>query len=110
MGWNIPLEYQDMDILNYIIECHTAITHNVSDQESLQRDQRLAAELSKFISMELLDILKMMVYITDILAQENVVYGVGRGSSVSSYVLYILGVHDVDSFKYGLDMNDFLHE
>jgi DNA polymerase III alpha subunit len=38
------------------------------------------------------------------------VWGIGRGSSVSSYVLYVLGVHDVDSYAYDLDIGDFLHD
>jgi DNA polymerase III alpha subunit len=38
----------------------------------------------------------------------NIVWGVGRGSSVASYVLYLLGVHKVDSIKYGLDIREFL--
>jgi DNA polymerase III alpha subunit len=37
-----------------------------------------------------------------------VLWGVGRGSSVASYCLYILGVHKVDSIKYELDIHEFL--
>jgi DNA polymerase III alpha subunit len=40
--------------------------------------------------------------------QNNVVWGVGRGSSVASYVLYLLGVHKIDSLKYNLDIHEFL--
>jgi DNA polymerase III alpha subunit len=38
----------------------------------------------------------------------NIVWGVGRGSSVSSYVLYLLGVHRVNSLYYDLDIHEFL--
>jgi len=44
----------------------------------------------------------------DTFRKNNVVWGVGRGSSVSSYVLYLLGVHRVDSIKYKLNINEFL--
>jgi DNA polymerase III alpha subunit len=110
MDWNIPLEYQSMDVVEHIVECHNVMTSHTSEQECLARDRRLAEELIKFDAMGLMDVLRAMVYITDRLYQENVIYGVGRGSSVSSYALYIIGVHDVDSFKYGLDMNDFVHQ
>jgi DNA polymerase III alpha subunit len=40
--------------------------------------------------------------------ENNIVLGVGRGSSVASYVLYLLGVHRVDSLKYDLDIKEFL--
>ena len=34
--------------------------------------------------------------------------GVGRGSSVASYILYLIGVHRIDSIKYNLDWKEFL--
>ena len=53
-------------------------------------------------------ILQLLVYIIDIMRKNNLVWGVGRGSSVASYVLYLLGVHKVDSYKYSLDIKEFL--
>ena len=40
--------------------------------------------------------------------EHQVIWGVGRGSSVASYVLYKLGVHRVDSMYYDLDPQEFL--
>jgi DNA polymerase III alpha subunit len=37
----------------------------------------------------------------------NIVWGVGRGSSVASYVLYLLGIHKIDSIKYNLSPDEF---
>jgi len=36
------------------------------------------------------------------------IWGVGRGSSVASYVLYLLDVHRIDSMFYDLDPSEFL--
>ena len=49
-----------------------------------------------------------MKYIIDTLRENNIVWGVGRGSSVSSYMLYLIGVHKVDSIKYNLNINEFI--
>ena len=49
-----------------------------------------------------------MIYIVDIMNKENIVWGVGRGSSVSSYLLYLIGVHKVDSLQYNLDVKEFI--
>jgi DNA polymerase III alpha subunit len=49
-----------------------------------------------------------MKYVVDTLRANNVVWGVGRGSSVASYVLFIIGVHKIDSVKYDLDWREFL--
>jgi DNA polymerase III alpha subunit len=109
-GWNIPKYYIELDVVNYIINKHAIMTSGMSESEEDERDQRLAEEIIKFQDLELIDVLRVVIYMVDRLTENNVVYGVGRGSSVSSYVLFVLKVHDVDSFKYQLDMNDFLHD
>ena len=55
----------------------------------------------------MIPVLKTMKYVVDTLRANNVVWGVGRGSSVSSYVLFIIGVHKIDSVKYKLPINEF---
>ena len=54
------------------------------------------------------NVLRFMVYLVDNMRKNNIVWGVGRGSSVSSYVLYLIGVHKVDSIKFKLDIKEFL--
>ena len=48
-----------------------------------------------------------MMYFVELMRENDVVMGVGRGSSVDSYVLYLLGVHKIDSIKYNLDYREF---
>jgi len=48
-----------------------------------------------------------MKYVVDTLRSNSIVWGVGRGSSVASYVLFIIGVHKIDSVKYKLAINEF---
>ena len=55
-----------------------------------------------------MDVLQFLKYMVDTLRENNIVWGVGRGSSVASYVLYLLGVHKVNSIKYDLDPTEFL--
>ena len=40
--------------------------------------------------------------------ENQLIWGVGRGSSTASYVLYLLGVHRIDSMYYDLDPEEFL--
>jgi len=44
----------------------------------------------------------------DNLRKRNVVWGVGRGSSVSSYVLFCIGINRIDPLKFNLDVGEFL--
>jgi DNA polymerase III alpha subunit len=53
-------------------------------------------------------VLKFLVYFIDTLRQHNIVWGVGRGSSVSSFCLFLIGVHKINPLLYNLDHREFL--
>ena len=94
----MPQDYKDMDIAKWIIEqCKT--------QPELQR---VAEELLLFQERGLFDLLKYLKYLVDTMRDNGVIWGVGRGSSVASYVLYLIGIHKVDSMYYDLPINEFL--
>ena len=42
------------------------------------------------------------------LRENNRVWGVGRGSSVSSFCLFLIGVHKINPMLYDLDYKEFL--
>ena len=94
--WFMPREYQDTDIEQYLV--------NQCPEENYDR---LIIELEEYRRRNLLSLLKQMKYIVDTLRQNNIVWGVGRGSSVASYVLFLLGVHKIDSVKYKLPLEEF---
>lgn len=69
---------------------------------------RVTEEFAEFKSRNLLNLLRYMLYLVDFMRENNIVWGVGRGSSVSSYILYLIGVHKINSIKYNLDWREFL--
>lgn len=96
--WHMPQEYQNLDIAEYILSlCQT--------QEQLQR---CGQELLLYQERNLFDLLRYLKYLADVMTDNNIIWGVGRGSSVSSYVLYLLGIHRIDSLYYDLDIKEFL--
>jgi DNA polymerase III alpha subunit len=95
--WMIPDEYKQLDIEEYLVQ--------VCPEENYPR---LLAELTKYKEKNLYPLLQALKYIVDTLRKHNIMWGVGRGSSVSSYVLYLLGVHKIDCVKYELDFKEFL--
>ena len=96
--WFMPDKYKDMDISKYLQDkCKT--------QEELVR---YFEEYAEFNKREMLPLLRYMVYLVDFMRENNIVWGVGRGSSVASYVLYLIGVHKIDSIHFGLDWQEFL--
>lgn len=94
--WFIPQDYQNMDIEEFLVNQCPAENH-----------QRLVDEISLFKKHNMIDVLKAMKYIVDTLRANNIVWGVGRGSSVSSYCLFLLGIHKIDSVKYDLPITEF---
>lgn len=97
--WNMPEEYQTLDIKAHIAENHSL---------TLSQWDRVKLELNEFEQRGLTDLLRFLVYFINTVRTNNIVYGVGRGSSIASYVLYLLKVHRIDSFKYNLDIKEFL--
>lgn len=96
--WFMPDEYREIDIAQHVLSlCHT--------QEQLQR---VGEELLLFQEHGLFDLLRYLRYLVDVMEKNNVIWGVGRGSSVASYVLFLLGVHRIDSMFYDLDPREFL--
>jgi DNA polymerase III alpha subunit len=73
-----------------------------------QARTRVDDELVLFIQHGMFDMLFYLKYLVDTMRENKIVWGVGRGSSVASYVLYLIGVHKIDSIKYELDVNEFL--
>lgn len=96
--WLIPNKYKTLDLTKYLLDKCTS-----DDQIS-----RVNEELDAYKNHNLLDLLRSMVYIVDVMKENNIVWGVGRGSSVSSFVLFLIGIHKVDSLKYNLDWKEFL--
>lgn len=96
--WYMPEEYQSFPIEQWLLDqCKTE-----------QEKTRVHEELKLFIQHGMFDVLFYLKYLVDTMRENHIVWGVGRGSSVASYVLYLLGIHKVDSIKYKLDINEFL--
>lgn len=106
--WVMPPEYKELDVLGYLSTKHIQLTEGMSEGEINARDVRLVQELTRYMEFGLIDVLRAIIWTINTLSSNNIVWGVGRGSSVSSYVLYVIGVHDVDSYMYDLDVDDFL--
>jgi len=96
-AWYLPDEYKNMDIEGHLV-CICP----------KQDYQRMIDELQEFRSRNMLDLLRWLKYFVDTCRKNNIVWGVGRGSSVASYVLFLLGVHKIDPIKYKLDWREFL--
>jgi hypothetical protein len=97
-NWHMPAEYKSLDIA----------AHVLSLCRSEPELQRCGQELLLYQERDLFDLLRYLKYLVDVMTQNTIIWGVGRGSSVASYVLYKLGVHRIDSMYYNFDIHEFL--
>ena len=97
-NWRMPQEYKELDIAAYVLGL-------CKEEHELQR---VGEELILYQERNLFDLLRYLKYLIDTLRKNNIVWGVGRGSSVASYVLFLIGVHKIDSIYYNLDIDEFL--
>ena len=97
--WFMPDKYKELDVVAHL--------YNLCKGDD-ERFHRVNEELAEFERRGMFDLLRYMIYLVDFMRKNNIVWGVGRGSSVASYVLFLLGVHKVDSHKYNLNIREFL--
>jgi DNA polymerase III alpha subunit len=96
--WHMPDAYKTLDIA----------AHVLSLCESEPELQRCGTELMLYQERDLFDLLRYLKYLVDVMQDNHIIWGVGRGSSVASFVLYKLGVHRINSLHYNLDVHEFL--
>jgi len=96
--WNMPKEYYDFDIAKWVLD-------QCKNEAELQR---AGDELIKFQERNMFILLQYLKYLVDTMRKNNVVWGVGRGSSVASFVLFLIGVHRINSLYYDLSIDEFL--
>lgn len=96
--WHMPESYTKIDVKNYLLEkC-----------KNEQERERVEAEYKLFETKGFIKVLQFLIYFVDTLRHNNVVWGVGRGSSVSSFCLFLIGVHKINPLIYDLDYTEFL--
>lgn len=97
-NWPMPHEYYDIDLESYFAQKISSVIEA----------ERVQLELALFRERNLETVVKFIIYLVDLMRKNNIVWGVGRGSSIASYCLYLIGLHKIDSIKYELDIKEFL--
>jgi DNA polymerase III alpha subunit len=97
-SWYMPKEYNDVNVLEYLLaKCQT-----------IEEEQRVRDEYALFEKKKFTKVLQFLIYFIDTLRANNVVWGVGRGSSVASFCLFLIGVHKINPLLYDLNYQEFL--
>lgn len=96
--WFVPEPFSGINVLEWLINrCETP-----------EEELRIAEEWILFEERRMEPVLRLLIYLIHHFRENNILWGVGRGSSVSSYALYLIGVHKVNSIAFDLDPKEFL--
>ena len=95
----MPEKYKKLDIYNYILD---------KCPDEPKEMARVCEEMHEYEKRGLFNLLRFLVYLIDVMRENNMVWGVGRGSSVASYVLYLIGVHKINPIQYQLSWQEFM--
>jgi DNA polymerase III alpha subunit len=96
--WTFPAIYQQIDVRQWLHDkCKTQ-----------QEIDRVNEEFVLYKDRDLIMLLRLFIYLVDYMRENKCMWGVGRGSAVSSFCLYLIGIHRINSIKYNLDINDYL--
>ena len=96
--WHMPEKYYQINVLEWLLDkCQ-------NDEEKI----RVQMEYDLFEKKNFIRVLQFLIYFVDTLRANNVVWGVGRGSSVASFCLFLIGVHKINPLLYNLDIKEFL--
>lgn len=96
--WLTPANFEDIDIREFCLSmCDDDIKRN-----------RVNMEMDLYEERGMLPVLRHLVFMVDDLRQRKILWGVGRGSSVSSYVLYLIGINRINPLHFSLDIREFL--
>ena len=97
-NWYMPQEYYKINVKKYLLDkCQTQEEHDRVKQEYILFEQK------NFIR-----VLQFLIYFVNTLRKNNVVWGVGRGSSVASFCLFLIGIHKINPLQYDLNIAEFL--
>jgi hypothetical protein len=69
---------------------------------------RVQMEMVMFRERNMEPALRHLTYLVDYWRANGVLWGVGRGSSVSSLVLFLIGINRINPLEFDLDIREFL--
>lgn len=96
--WMTPAPYDEIDVEELCLgRC----------KDDRERD-RIQQEMALFRDRRMVPVLRHLVFLVDHWRERGIFWGVGRGSSVSSLVLHLIGINRINPLDFDLDIGEFI--
>lgn len=106
MNWDIPRKYSEINLRDYL---YNKLTLKQLDKNK-KYSSRLELEILEVEARNVEMLFKTLIYVVDTFKETNTVWGVGRGSSCASLILFIIDLHKVDPVKFNIPLTEFFHD
>lgn len=106
--WQIPNSVKALDLATALAKLLRNKFENCLNFHVYE--ERLQIELKEIKDRNLSNMVKTLFFVIDYFRQNDIVYGVGRGSSCASLILFLIGVHCIDPVKFEISHLEFFHE
>lgn len=111
MSWQLPEKYQQIDLTEYMGQLFEVKLDGSQTADYIDTAiNRIDHELREVQARGMVQFMQTVIYILDHLRENNIVWGVGRGSSCASYLLYLIGLHVVDCVAMDVAPDEFFHD
>lgn len=114
LTWQLPPEFLKLDLEGHVLKLwafgSTALHGTYTPEQLEVAAQRVCDELDEIKRRGMTEFFKTVIYVLHVFRANGVVWGVGRGSSCASYILFLLGLHSVDCVRYQVPMEEFYHD
>jgi len=101
--WNTPEPFLQLDVEQL---CAARLIEFGLDNDHYI--ERLSIELEEMNKRNMFALLKHLIYIRKQFVDNKIVWGVGRGSSCASLVMFLIGVNKIDPVLYNIPVSEFL--
>jgi DNA polymerase III alpha subunit len=102
--WLIPERYLNLDLQDYF--ANEIVQKKLNEQQI----ERVCEELHQVYKFNFENGLRTIIYVVETFKKNNQLWGIGRGSSCASYLLYLIGLHQVNPLQYNIHWSEFFHD
>lgn len=109
-AWRLPAHIMSLDLTEL---CSERLEVYLAARPHLRADSyisRLRVELQEISNRNLDHTIRAVIYVLQTMRAAGKVWGVGRGSSCASLVLFLLELHSVDPVLYSISHTEFFHD
>ena len=106
LTWQLPESIEVLDLPRFF--AHALRQRGLEKAPEYVR--RVELELAEVERRGLQQLIKALIFVVSTFVTHKQVWGVGRGSSCASLLLFLIGLHKVDPVKYGIPLEEFFHD